>query len=140
MSRLRSLMPVIALLLLAAPAWPQDPAEGVSILEPGKRFTVNDTVYGVCEFTQKPQIGMVVLKVQLFDQNDVQVTPYAISGSSGMPSMPGHHDSGEVPLKRNRFGNYLLPVNVVMPGDWEIRLVFRDGERIVFQGAIRFDV
>jgi hypothetical protein len=29
---------------------------------------------------------------------------------------------------------------VVMPGDWEIRLVFREGERVVFRGAVRFDV
>ena len=54
--------------------------------------------------------------------------------------MPGHHDSGEVPLKLNKAGNYLLPVNVVMPGDWQVDLIFREGERIVFRAAIRFDV
>ena len=36
--------------------------------------------------------------------------------------------------------NYLLPVNVVMPGDWEVQLIFRKGEEIVLRAAIRFDV
>ena len=30
--------------------------------------------------------------------------------------MSGAHDSGEVPFKLNRKGDYLLPVNIVMPG------------------------
>ena len=48
--------------------------------------------------------------------------------------------STDVPLKLNKAKNYLLPVSVVMPGDWEVVLTFRAGERIVFRGAIRFDV
>lgn len=131
---------IVALLLLAAPAWSGTEKDDIQVLAPGKRFEVCDGIYGKWEFTQKPQIGMAILKIQLFDKNDAQVSPYEISGNSGMPSMPGAHDTGDVPFKLNKKRNYLLPVNVVMPGDWEVKLVFRSGETIVLRAAIRFDV
>ena len=130
----------VAFFLLTALAWPQDAAEEIPVLEAGERFVVSEGIYGTWEFTQKPQIGMVILKVQLFDKNDVKISPLTISGRSDMPSMRGHHDSGVIAFKLNKAQNYLLPVNVVMPGDWEIELVFRAGERVVFRGTIRFDV
>ncbi len=37
-------------------------------------------------------------------------------------------------------GDYLLPVNVVMPGDWEIKLKFQKGDQIIYKGSIRFDI
>jgi len=83
---------------------------------------------------------MVILKIQLFDDQGEKISPLTISGRSDMPSMAGHHDSGDVPLKLNKSRNYLLPVNVVMPGDWEVQLTFRDGERIVLRARIPFDV
>jgi len=130
----------IAIFLLAALAWPQDRSEEIKILKDGERFSVNDDIYGKWEFTQKPQIGMVILKVQLFDKNDKKISPLSIMGSYGMPSMPGHHDSGDLPLKLNKSQNYLLPINVVMPGDWEVKLIFSQGEKVLLRAAIRFDV
>lgn len=130
----------VAVFLLTAPAWPQDAAKEMPVLEAGERFAVAEGITATWEFTQKPQIGMVILKVKLFDKNDVKISPLTISGRSDMPSMRGHHDSGAVPFKLNKARNYLLPVNVVMPGDWEIELVFSAGERVVFRGVIRFDV
>ena len=57
-----------------------------------------------------------------------------------MPSMRGAHDSGEVPFKLNKKGDYLLPVNVVMPGEWEVKLVFMKDKEPVFRGRITFKV
>ncbi len=128
----------VTFFLLAALSWPQE--QEMKKLVVGERFEVREGIYGICEFNQKPQIGMVVLKIRLFDKNDKQISPLAISGESGMPSMPGHHDSGDVAFKLNKAQNYLLPVNVVMPGDWEVKLTFRDGEQIVLLAAVRFDV
>lgn len=130
----------IAMFLLAALAWPQGQDEEMQVLKPGERFTVGDGISGEWEFSQKPQIGMVILKIQLFDKDDKKISSLSISGDSGMPSMPGHHDTGEVALKLNKKLNYLLPVNVVMPGDWAIKLIFRRGEEILLRAAIRFDV
>ena len=129
-----------AIFLLAALAWPQEPSEEITVLKPGERFAVSDGIYGKWEFNQKPQIGMVILKIQLFDKNDVKISTLAITGDSGMPSMSGHHDSGDVPFKLNKAQNYLLPVNVVMPGDWQVKLIFSQGEKVLLRAAIRFDV
>jgi len=112
----------------------------MQVLAPGERFDLGGGMYGTWEFTQKPQIGMVILKIRLFDKNGAQISPLTIIGRSGMPSMPGHHDSGDIPFKLNKKQNYLLPVNVVMPGDWEVQLIFSKGEEIVLHAAIRFDV
>jgi hypothetical protein len=57
-----------------------------------------------------------------------------------MPEMKGAHDSGEVPFKLNKKGDYLLPVNVVMPGEWEVKLVFLKGKEPVYRGRITFKV
>jgi len=54
--------------------------------------------------------------------------------------MRGAHDSGDVEFRVNKFNNYLLPVNVAMPGDWEIQVVFLLNDKAVFHGSIRFAV
>jgi hypothetical protein len=128
----------VSLFLAAALAWAQEQA--VKQLVAGERFEVRSGIYGVCEFSQKPQIGMVILKIRLFDKHDVKISTLAISGESGMPSMPGHHDSGSVAFKLNKAQNYLLPVNVVMPGEWEVKINFHEGEQVILHAAIRFDV
>ena len=138
MNSMRVKIIIISFFLLLPLAWAEE--QSVIKLVAGERFTVSEGIYGTWEFSQKPQIGMVILKIQLFDKHDVKISPLTIIGSSGMPSMPGHHDSGEVAFNLNKKQNYLLPVNVVMPGEWEIQLIFRDGEKTVLRAAIRFDV
>jgi hypothetical protein len=130
----------ISIFLLAALIWPQEPSEELQVLKPGERFTVSEGITGEWEFSQKPQIGMVILKIQLFDKNDVKISSLSITGDSGMPSMPGSHDTGDVAFKLNKAKNYLLPVNVVMPGDWAVKLIFSEGDAILLRAVIRFDV
>lgn len=107
---------------------------------PNKKCPINDDYYFKYEFSEKPKIGMVILKIQVFDKKNDQVVPYKATGRSDMPSMRGAHDSGDVEFKVNKVNNYLLPINVVMPGDWEIRIVFSLNDKPVFHGSIRFDV
>jgi hypothetical protein len=85
-------------------------------------------------------MGPAILKIQLFDKDGKQVTDLDITGRSDMPSMRGAHDSGEVAFKLNRKGDYLLPVNIVMPGDWEIQLTFSRTKIVIFRGRLLFDV
>jgi len=54
--------------------------------------------------------------------------------------MAGGHDSGEQEFKLNRRGDYLLPVSIVMPGEWEVKLTIKRGDVVVLRGAFRFDV
>jgi hypothetical protein len=125
-----------------AAAASQKPAEIVWTPLPGagRKCLLNDDYYFKYEFNEKPKMGMSILKLQVFDKKNGQVVPFKITGRSDMPSMRGAHDSGDVEFRLNRKNDYLLPVNVVMPGDWEIRLVFWLNDKAVFHGSIRFDV
>ena len=105
-----------------------------------EKITINNDYSFVYEFNMKPKIGMVILKVQVKDKNDKPATFFKITGDAYMPSMKGSHDTGDVEFKLNKKGDYLLPVNVVMPGDWEIHLKFLDKNKKVFEGRIKFDV
>jgi hypothetical protein len=105
-----------------------------------KKVTLPDGYAFTYGFVERPQLGTVVLRLRVTDAGGRQVTPFDISGRSDMPSMAGAHDSGDVPFKLNRKGDYLLPVNIVMPGDWEVKLLFRLGDKLVFAGAFGFDV
>ncbi len=106
----------------------------------GKKCPIDDRYYFRWEFNQKPKMGLVILKVQVFDKAGDQVVPFKATGRSDMPSMRGAHDSGDVELKLNRKNDYLLPVSIVMPGDWEVRLIFWLDGRPIYHGSLRFDV
>jgi hypothetical protein len=152
MQRYLTLIGLAALVLAAAfpavlaaiPARPSQAAQADIVWTPvpssGKKCPINEAYYFKYEFSQKPKMGMVILKVQFFDKNNDQVVPFKATGRSDMPSMRGAHDSGDVEFRLNKKNDYLLPVNVVMPGDWEIRVVFLLNGRAVFHGSIRFDV
>ena len=106
----------------------------------GKKCWIGEAYYFKWKFDKKPKLGTAILIVQLFDNKDKRVTSLDVVGMSDMPSMMGAHDSGEVPFKLNKKGDYLLPVNVVMPGEWEVKLVFMKGKEPVFRGRITFKV
>jgi hypothetical protein len=106
----------------------------------GNKCPIGEDYYFKYSFDKKPQLGTIILKVELFNKAGQQVTDLKITGDSGMPSMKGHHDSGDVAFQLNKKGDYLLPVNVVMPGDWEIKLKFLQGEQVIYRGSIRFDI
>jgi hypothetical protein len=106
----------------------------------GRKTAISADLFIVYEFNERPKMGMVILKIQVFDKDGNKVTPLTIQGQSGMPSMPGHHDSGQLDFKLSRRNDYLLPVEVVMPGDWEVRLTFMKDGKAIFFGRIDFDV
>ncbi|MCX8159909.1 MAG: FixH family protein [Candidatus Saccharicenans sp.] len=126
--------------------WPQhsmvpDKQEEIPVLKPaGKKNELPGGRYFTWEFSQTPKMGTVILRLEVFDQKGGKITSLKVGGRSDMPSMRGHHDSGEVAFKLNNQGVYLLPVNIVMPGDWEIILTFRDGDNVLYRGRILFRV
>lgn len=81
------------------------------------------------EFTERPKVGDVILKLRLADGADGNaVSAFA---EYDMPSMRGHHASGKVEFKRNRAGDFVLPIHFAMRGDWEIVLTLeKDGAEI----------
>lgn len=140
-------------LLLVAPggtatnaAWAADSAgkagdeSTLPVLKAGEQIKLDAGHYFIYSFDKKPQMGTVIMKIQIFDNAGQQDSSYEITGDSGMPSMRGAHDSGEKPFKLNKKGDYLLPVDIVMPGDWEVRLQFFKEKQPVFSGRVKFDV
>jgi len=126
-------------LALAAGAFAQEPVYN-DLPGAGKKCWIRGTLYFTYKFDKTPKLGTAILKIQLFDKTGARVTTLNISGASDMPSMRGAHDSGEVPFKLNKKGDYLLPVNVVMPGEWEVKLVFLKGKEPVYRGRVAFKV
>jgi hypothetical protein len=112
----------------------------LDLAKSGKKCWIGEVNYFTWEFDKTPKMGTSILIVKLFDRDGKRVTDLQIAGRSDMPSMRGAHDSGEVAFKNNRAGDYLLPVNVVMPGDWEVRLTFSRNGIVIFRGRIAFDV
>ena len=111
----------------------RNPAEGDrSPLPSGGYF-----VYG---FASRPQLGTAILKLQVFDKDGNRTTAFRVLGSSGMPAMRGAHDTKDVPFQLNKKGDYLLPVEIAMPGEWEITLVFFDADKAVHRASFRFKV
>ncbi len=106
----------------------------------GKKCPIDDDFYFTYEFTEKPKMGTAILRVRVIDREGNQSTAFSVLGHSDMPAMAGGHDSGEQEFKLNKRGDYLLPVNVVMPGEWEVKLTIKRGDVVVLRGAFRFDV
>lgn len=87
-------------------------------------------------FVEKPKVGDVIMKIKLSKPSD-SIQAFA---EYDMPSMRGHHASGKVAFKRNRAGDFVLPIHFAMPGDWEIKLIFEQDGKELFAGAVELNI
>lgn len=87
-------------------------------------------------FVEKPKVGDVIMKIKLSKHSD-SIQAFA---EYDMPSMRGHHASGKVAFKRNRAGDFVLPIHFAMPGDWEIKLTFEQDGKEIFAGAVELNI
>ena len=106
----------------------------------GKKVPIGKGAYLIYGFDEKPKMGTVIMKVVVYTPNGKQDTSLEVLADSGMPSMRGAHETGDQLFKLSRKGEYLLPVNIVMPGDWEIRLTIKKDGKVIFRGSHMFDV
>jgi hypothetical protein len=109
-------------------------------LKAGQKNWISDQYYFVYDFDKKPQMGTIIMKIQVFSKEGKQDSSFEITGSADMPSMRGAHSTGHQPFRLNHKGNYLLPVNVVMPGEWELVLNFVKGKIPIYSGSVKFNV
>ena len=107
---------------------------------PGKKIPIEGGYYLIYSFDKKPKLGMVIMKVEIFTGEGKKYTSLEAKGDAGMPSMKGAHETGDRPFTVSKKGDYLLPVNIVMPGDWEIRLTLLKEGKVIFRGRYNFDV
>jgi hypothetical protein len=136
----------IALMSSAAGTPPATPSPQTQTSEykvlppPGKKCPLANGFYFTYEFSEKPKMGTIVLKVQVFDAAGQKNASFVITGQYNMPAMSGAHDSGDQEFKLNKKDDYLLPVTVVMRGEWEVKLTFVKDGTPVFRGFFRFNV
>ena len=108
--------------------------------EPGKKVPIGSGYYLIYGFDKRPRLGTVIMKVEVFTAEGKKETALKINAEAGMPSMSGAHDTGNLTFTLSKKGDYLLPVNIVMPGDWEIRLTVIKERKVIFRGRYNFDV
>ena len=108
--------------------------------DPGKKVPLGNGYYLIYGFDKRPKLGTVIMKVEIFDVAGKKNISHQVKADAGMPSMSGAHETGDRAFTLSKKGDYLLPINIVMPGDWEVRItVIKDGNPI-FLGRYNFDV
>ncbi len=110
------------------------------ISKPGEKVTLDADHYFTYGFEKQPKIGMTIMKVEIFTRDGKRDTSFVVKGDADMPSMRGAHTAGDKDFSISAKGVYLLPIRLVMPGDWEIRFTFVKKGKVVFRGAYLFDI
>jgi len=108
--------------------------------KPGQKAPLDADHYFVYGFDKQPKIGMAIMRVEVFTRDGKRDTSFLVKGDADMPSMRGAHSSGDKDFSLSAKGVYLLPVQLAMPGDWEIRFTFEKKGKIVFRGVYLFDL
>ena len=107
---------------------------------PGKQVSIGNDYYLIYGFDKKPKLGTVIMKVEIFTREGKKDTSFEVKADAGMPSMKGAHETGDRTFKLSKKGDYLLPIPIVMPGDWEIKLSLLKAGKVIFRGSYQFDV
>jgi len=114
--------------------------ENAPLPKPGAKVPLDKDHYFTYGFTQPPKLGNAVMRVEIFTLDGKRDPSFAIRGDADMPSMRGAHSSGPKPFVLSKKGAYLLPIQLVMPGDWEITFSFEKGGGTILRGVYLFDL
>jgi len=108
--------------------------------KPGEKIPLGTSNYFIYGFTKPPKLGTAIMRVEIFNRDGVRDTTFSVKGDADMPSMRGAHSTGDKNFSLSAKGVYLLPVRLVMPGDWEVMITFiKDGKKVL-RGAYLFDL
>jgi hypothetical protein len=118
-----------------------DAQAGYPVLpKPGAKVQIDADASFTYGFTKPPKLGTAIMKVAISTRDGKKDTSFIVRGDVDMPSMRGAHSTGDKDFSISAKGEYLLPVPLVMPGDWEFRFTFLKGGKTVFRGAYLFDL
>jgi hypothetical protein len=106
--------------------------------KPGDKVPLGADNYFVYGFDKTPKLGTAIMRVEIFTRNGRPDTTFVVKGDADMPSMRGAHKTGDKAFSLSEKGVYLLPVSIVMPGDWEFRFTFEKDGKAVLRGAYLF--
>jgi hypothetical protein len=110
------------------------------LAKPGEKIALDADHYFTFGFDKPPKLGTAIVRVEIFSRSGNRDTSFQVKGDADMPSMRGVHSSGDKDFSLSNKGVYLLPVRLVMPGDWEIRFTFLKKGVTAFRGAYLFDL
>jgi len=108
--------------------------------DPGKKVPIGSDYYLIYGFDKKPKLGPVIMKVEIFTKEGNKDTSFEVKGNTDMPSMRGAHATGDKAFTLSKRGDYLLPIGIVMPGEWEIRLTVTKDGKTLLRGRYNFNV
>lgn len=108
--------------------------------QPGEKIVLDADHSFIYGFDKPPKMGAAIMRVEIFTRSGARDTTFVVRGDADMPSMRGAHSSGDKDFALSAKGIYLLPVRLVMPGDWEITFTFLKNGKTVFRGAYLFDL
>jgi hypothetical protein len=108
--------------------------------EPGKKVPIGEGSYLIYGFDKPLKMGRVIMTVEAFTANGKKDTSLEVKADADMPSMRGAHGTGDRAFQLSKKGDYLLPISIVMPGDWEIKLTVVKGGKVIFRGRYNFNV
>jgi hypothetical protein len=107
---------------------------------PGGKVQIGNGAYLIYGFDKPLKMGTVIMKVEVFTADGKKDNSLEIKADMDMPSMRGAHATGDRSFQLSKKGDYLLPLSIVMPGEWEIKLsVAKDG-KVIFRGKYSFNV
>jgi hypothetical protein len=112
----------------------------IALPKPGRKIPLGAEHYVVFSFSKKPAMETIIVKVEIFTNDDRRDTSFVVKGDADMPSMKGAHARGDQDFKRSKKGDYLLPITFVMPGDWEVYFTFLKDGAVLFRGRYAFDI
>ena len=130
-------MPLPAVVAAAPPAAKRDYQP---LPKSGEKIPLGPNHYFTYAFAKPPKLGTAIMRVEIFTREGVRDTSFVVKGDADMPSMRGVHSSGDQTFSLSAKGVYLLPVRLVMPGDWEVSFSFLKGGKTVFRGSYLFDL
>jgi hypothetical protein len=108
--------------------------------KPGEKIPLGTNNYFVYGFTKPPKLGTTIMRVEIFNRDGAHDTSFVVKGDADMPSMRGAHTAGDKDFSLSAKGVYLLPVRLVMPGDWEVSFTFMQKGKPVLRGVYLFDL
>jgi len=113
--------------------------EPIALSSVGKHNILPSGGYFTWRFDKEPKIGSVIVIIQAYSKAGKKENPYKITGEYGMPEMHAH-DSGPIAFQLNKKGDYLLPVEIAMPGEWRITIRIKQAGKQILIGYIEFAV
>jgi hypothetical protein len=114
------------------------PDEYKALAKPGEKVPLGPDRYVVYGFASRPKLGTAIMRVEIFASDGRRDTTFVVKGDVDMPSMRGAHSTGARPFSLSAKGVYLLPVPLVMPGEWEFRFTFEKSGKTLLRGAYLF--